>query len=145
MMRSASAPSIAGWAITTWSPRPSSSATSPRAIRLAGSARSKSAARGARLEHRFVQRHLAIEVGGGQHPEGRARPGERVELVEQAALVVVGTGRDPEPNREAELVGGLGELADGLGAALGVAVHRIARNFEREIVEVGVVVERGAS
>ena len=140
-IRSAAAPSTPGWPSTTCRPRPSSSATRPRA-RVSASARELERARvRAALEDPLVEHRLAVEEARREGGEELTRSGQRVELVEQAALLVLGARRHPEVDREAQLVGGIREGADRLGAALGVALHRVARDVEQQVVEVGVVVE----
>ena len=104
-------------------------------------ASSNSPAARARLEDRRVQQRLAVEVRRGEDPEGRARAGEGVELVEQPALRIVGARWHPEVDRQPELLRVTVDPAHRRGPALGEALNRPARDLDQELVEARVVVE----
>ena len=70
-------------------------------------------------------------------PKTGLEPVKRVELVEQPALRIVGARRDPEVDREPELLRVTVDPAHRRGAALGEALNRPARDLDQELVEVG--------
>src|SRR5262249_26893967 len=63
------------------------------------------------------------------------------DLVEEAAVLVIGPGRDPELDREPQLLGRSLHRPHRLRALLGVSLHRPAGDVEQQVADVGVVVE----
>src|SRR3954471_18144222 len=99
------------------------------------------AGRGALLEDPRVHLDLARDVARHQvRARGRAER-DRLELVEQPDLRVLGTGGDAEPQRGRELAGGLAQTRDGGLALDAEALDGALVGGEEQLVEPVVVVE----
>ena len=49
----------------------------------------------------LVKVDLAVEEGGAEYPESRAGSGQRIDLIEKAAVLVLGAGGHPEARSRA--------------------------------------------
>ena len=96
-----------------------------------------------RLEDPLIEGDLAVEEAGAEGVEGAAGPGEGIDLVEQAALLVVGAARDTEMDRQPQPLDRIVEGPNRLSTALCVAAHRRAADLHQQVGDLGVVVEDG--